>query len=231
MSHRDHRKDGENFKKKPKSKPLTPNWNQIPIPDFDFLNSSADDSGDDSSEDEDPDDGVGKSVKNTISSLDNAGDIHLNPLADKGGDGTRKKLRPSLVFAKSASSLLIQGAPKPKVAQNPVTYRYRNIPNEIVDTVPHNDGHLLRKNNSRDQSLLNFRMENILLNLKQNGATPLDGSENQNDYENVVIIGGETTNKVTVCFAWIVIVFFMMEAGFREIKRRIRSLKMRQFLE
>lgn len=234
ISQQNHRKDGENLRKKSKSRPLNPIWNQIPIPDFDFLNSSSDDGGDDSGEDDNPDDGVGKAVKNAINSLDNVKDIHSNRLTDQGGHDPKKKLKPSLAFAKSFSSSLIEGAPKPKFAQNSIIYRHRNNSNGIHEAATHNDGHLRKKINSQDQGLLNFRVQNFWPNLKQTGATPLYDSklsENENDHENVVNIGGETTNKITICLAWLCIVLFMMEAGYREIKRRIRSLKVKQFLE
>jgi len=230
VSSQNQRKDGKNMRKNRRSRHATPSRNQIPIPDFDFLSSSGDDSGDDS--EDGADDGGDGGVKNAINTRDYVGESCSNPLLDHGGDGARKKVRPSLAFAKSSSSTGILGAPKPKRAQDPVIYQHHESFNEIADvSLPHDDGHLLRKNDSQDQSLLNFRLDFFLPNLNQNGVVTSQNShvsESQGKYEN---IGGGTTNQISICLAWFFPILFMMEAGYCEIKRRIRSQKLREFLD
>lgn len=228
-----------NLREKRRSTRKTITANQIPIPDFELENSSADDSGDDSGDDP-PDNGGG--AENTIVMENRGGEsLHGSML---GGNNARKKLRPSLAHATSLLSSQMQGAPKPKQDRDPVIYNYHDSTNDMVGARLGSRNLELRgdreaqRNNQRStlaqaKSILDFGMDNILSASKHNDS-PLFyddriSKENSN-YKNAVIFYGDKTNQIVLCLAWFFLVLFMMDAGAREMKRRYRLLKLRRFM-
>ena len=109
-----------------------------------------------------------------------------------------------MAHATSIFSSQMEGAPKPKKGKDPAMYRYRDILNDV------NVSKLMQ-------------MENILRTTDQND-TPSSYDEHSKNYgyKNAVMIYGDTTNQVILCLAWFFLVVFMMDAGFREMKRRYR---------
>lgn len=211
---------------------MTSSMNQKPVPDFEFENSSTDDSLDDS-EDDGPDNGGG--AENPIVTGNRE---FLTPMLRNGVDDVRKKLHPTLAHAKSLLSSGMQGAPKPNHDQDPMIYHYRdNIHDTITDVgqayknlKPHEDRNIERKDPSstlaQAKKIISFGVGNILPTSEQNDSPQSYEdhlSKDHSSYENAVIFYGDATNQIVLCIAWFLLVLFMMEAGARKMKKRYRS--------
>jgi len=213
----------KNTRKKRRSKHMSTSPKQIPVPNFEFESSSADDSGDDSADDA-PDNGGG--AESSIIAGDRVGGNLLDQILEDGNGGAKKKLRPTMAYAKSVHSSQMQGAPKPKHGQDPAMYSYRDIINDA------NVSKLQEHTYAQAKSLLTIQMDDLLRTSDQNDIPHSNDehSKNYDSYKNAVIIYGDTTNQVILCLAWFFLVVFMMDVGLREMKRRYRLQQLRRYM-
>jgi len=211
------------LKYKRRTRHTTTSPKQIPVPDFEFESSSADDSGDDSADDA-PDNGGG--AESSIIAGDRVGPNLLNQILENDNGGAKKKLRPTMAYAKSVHSSQMQGAPKPKHGQDPAMYSYRDIINDA------NVSKLQEHTYAQAKSLLTIQMDDLLRTSDQNDIPHSNDehSKNYDSYKNAVIIYGDTTNQVILCLAWFFLVVFMMDVGLREMKRRYRLQQLRRYM-
>jgi len=215
----------KNTRKKRRSKHMSTSPKQIPVPNFEFESSSADDSGDDSADDA-PDNGGG--AESSIIAGDRVGGNLLDQILEDGNGGAKKKLRPTMAYAKSVHSSQMQGAPKPKHGQDPAMYSYRDIINDatfsrIRNSKLYEDITVQMKKSptlTQHKSLINT----LLVSDENNSPLSYNDhiSENYDSYKNAKILYGHRTNQVMLCLAWFFLVLFMMDAVVRKIKRYSR---------
>jgi len=242
---------GNNLRKKARSKKMSPQLKEIPVPDHEYERSSADDSldrespsGEDSEEDQGGDD--------TPNNGDGGRGENPSMINNRGGESFQNpRLRveekfSTLAYAQSFSSLRMPGAPNLKNDEDPVTYP-NNI-NSMNDTVESflnsevRDEGIIQKKKRRPKlaeanSLLHFQMTNILPLSNQNKPSRLNDehlSTNHDRYENasrsLVFWYGDKTNQIIICVVWFFIVIIVMETA-REMKRGYRLQQLRRFLD
>lgn len=230
---------GHKLRRKRRSAPINPHSNQVPVPDHELERSSADESLDhESPSAEDSEDQGGDDTP------DNGDDGRAeNPatIGNHGSDG--KKVRPTLAYAQSLSSLTVRGVPNIKHDQDPTIY-HNNInimtdADEEYRNLGLRDKGIVQKKKRRPKlaqakSLPHLQINNILPSSKQNEPSMLkDGHfiKNHGSYEStgesLVILYRDTTNQIILCLAWFFLVIFTMEAGAREMKRRHRLHQLR----
>jgi len=200
---------------------MSPRSNQLPVPDYEDETVSADDSPDESDDDSPDNSGDEK----PISQGDGGGG---DSMVRSNGNEPRKKLRPTLAYAKSLSNL----------NQDPVMYHYRDNINDADARYQNSeliDNGIIQRIN-RHPTLV--RAVSIFNSSRQNEPSPIYDHHSSKDHgsyekvgESLTILYRDVRSQIFISLVFLFIVIFMMDTIAREVKRRNRLPLLRQFME
>jgi len=205
---------------------MSPKPNQLAVPDHELGGSSADDSSMDEGGDDSPDN---SGDEKPIFWDDGSGGEKLQHSLIQGGGGeARKKLRPTLAYAKSLSSH----------NEDPFISHYRDNINDANAGYHNSDmmdnGIIPRKKRrpilARSTSLSKPPKQNEP-SLTYDHHTSKDHGTYEKAGESLTVLYGDVRSQIFISLAFLIIVIFVMDSIAREVKRRYRLPLLRQFME